>query len=101
MKSSIALTSLAFTALILSAAPAIGHDMDGSPDTKQSVLNLHASHFPHKPGDSHGPEKGSGDAYGSVLQDKGSHVPHAPGDSHAPEKGKGDTYGSVLNDVKK
>ena len=94
-------TLIALTALILSTAPAFAHDMDNSPDTKQSVLNVHDSHFPHKPGDSHAPAKGSGDAYGSVLQDKGTHTPHTQGDSHAPEKGQGDTYGSVLHNIRK
>lgn len=92
---------IALTALVLIATPAFAHDMDKNPDVKQGILNVHDSHFPHKPGDSHTPASGSGDTYGSVLQDKGSHVPHTPGDSHAPEKGKGDAYGSVLNDVKK
>ena len=91
----------ALTVLTLSISPALAHDLDGSSDTKQSVLNVHDSHFPHTPGDSHGPAKGSGDTYGSVLNDKGTHVPHTQGDSHAPEKGAGDTYGSVLNNVRK
>lgn len=97
MKTLIVLT----TTLILSTAPAFAHDMDGSPDTKQSVLNVHDSHFPHKAGDNHAPAKGAGDTYGSVLEDKGTHTPHTPGDSHAPGKGTGDSYGSVLHDVKK
>lgn len=92
---------IALTTLILSTTPAFAHDMDKSPDVKQGILNVHDSHFPHKPGDSHAPATGSGDTYGSVLKDKGIHTPHTPGDRHDPEKGKGDTYGSVLNDVKK
>ena len=31
------------------------------------------------------------------IQAGEQHVPHKPGDTHVPEKGNGDTYGSVLN----
>ncbi len=94
MKSTIALTALA-----LLVTPALAHDLDGNPDRKQGILNVHDSHFPHAADDSHAPAKGSGDSYGSVLLDKGSHTPHKTGDSHDPEMGKGDSYGSVLLDV--
>lgn len=86
-------------ALLVLAAPTWAHDMSDNPDMQQSILNVHDSHFPHQPGDSHEPEKGTGDSYGTVLLDAGSHTPHQPGDTHAPEKGHGDTYGSVLHDV--
>lgn len=96
MKSTIALATLA-----LLVFPAWAGHQDSSSDQKQGILNIHDSHFPHKPGDSHEPTKGVGDAYGSVLLDKGSHTPHKAGDTHEPEKGQGDSYGSVLKGVPK
>lgn len=94
-------TPIGIIAFSLLAVPAWAHDMSGNPDTEQSILNVHDSHFPHQPGDSHAPAMGSGDNYGSILLDQGSHTPHRAGDSHAPEKGDGDMYGSVLYDLAK
>ncbi len=95
-------TLITFAALALLASPVWAHDLDNNPDLSQSITNVHAPHFPHIKGDSHGPERGEGDLYGSILLDVQAgerHVPHTPGDSHEPEKGDGDTYGSVLNDL--
>jgi hypothetical protein len=86
-------------ALVVAFSPVFAHDMDGNPDLKDSILNMHDSHFPHQPGDMHAAAKGSGDTYGSVLLDKGPHTPHQPGDTHKSEKGKGDAYGTILNNL--
>ncbi|MEQ1667615.1 MAG: hypothetical protein ABL868_04090 [Sulfuriferula sp.] len=94
-------TIITFATLALLAAPVWAHDQDKNPDQKQSITNEHGSHTPHKPGDSHAPEKGSGDSYGSILKNKESHTPHKPGDTHAPEKGEGDAYGQVYKDMPK
>jgi hypothetical protein len=92
--------AIALTTLALLAAPAWAYHQDSVPDLKQSITNVHDSHFPHVDGDRHDPARGGDDTYGSVLFDIQAgerHVPHTPGDSHAPNKGSGDTYGSVLN----
>lgn len=92
--------AIALTALALLAAPVWAYHQDSDPDLKQSITNVHGSHFPHVAGDSHEPESGRGDTYGSLLSDIQAgeqHVPHKPGDTHAPEKGVGDDYGSVHN----
>jgi hypothetical protein len=92
-------TIIAFTTLALLVAPVWANHQDNNSDLKQSIINVHESHFPHVDGDSHDAERGSGDNYGSILLDMQAgenHVPHTPGDSHEPEKGDGDTYGSVL-----
>ena len=96
MKSAIASITLA-----LLVTPAWAYHQNSNPDLRQSITNVHESHFPHADGDSHEPERGTGDIYGSLLLDLKAgetHVPHKAGDSHAPEKGSGNTYGSVLND---
>lgn len=93
-------TAIAFTTLALLVAPAWASHQDVDPDLKQSITNVHESHFPHVAGDSHDAARGDGDMYGSILLDVQAgerHVPHKPGDSHASEKGNGDAYGSVLN----
>ncbi|WP_296639160.1 hypothetical protein [Thiobacillus sp. 65-1402] len=85
---------ITFTTLVLLVAPAWAYHQDNDPDQKQSITNVHASHFPHVEGDSHAPERGEGDAYGSILlniQAGERHVPHKPGDNHAAEKGNGDS----------
>lgn len=92
-------TAIALTTLALLATPAWANHYDGNPDMSQSILNVHAAHFPHKPGDTHERERGRGETYGSILLDvkKESHTPHPRAShSHAPEKGKGDLYGSIL-----
>jgi hypothetical protein len=93
-------SAIAFTALVLLAAPVWAYHQDSDPDLKQGITNVHGGHFPHVTGDSHEPERGRGDTYGSLLSDIQAgeqHVPHKPGDTHAPEKGVGDDYGSVHN----
>lgn len=93
-------TVIAFTTLTLLVAPAWASHQNNNPDLSQSITNVHASHFPHVEGDSHGPEKGEGSLYGAIVLDLQAgerHVPHGPGDSHEPEKGEGDTYGSAIN----
>lgn len=93
-------SAIAFTTLALLVAPAWAYHQDSDPDLKQSITNVHSSHFPHVDGDRHDAARGGGDMFGSILLDIQAgerHVPHKPGDSHAPEKGNGDTYGSVLN----
>jgi len=62
-------TAIAFTTLALLIAPAWASHEDNNPDLKQSILNVHESHFPHVDGDSHAPERGHGDKYGSILLD--------------------------------
>lgn len=92
---------IAFATLTLMVAPAWAYHQDSNPDLRQSITNVHESHFPHVAGDSHEPDRGSGEMYGSILLDVQAgapHVPHKPGDSHEPDKGSGETYGSVLND---
>ena len=100
VKEQVMKAAIAFATLALLATPAWAYHQDNDPDLKQSITNVHDSHFPHVDGDSHDPAKGSGDTYGSILLDVQAdeqHVPHKPGDSHAPGKGSGDTYGSVLD----
>ncbi|HWR76063.1 MAG TPA: hypothetical protein VN283_02485 [Thiobacillus sp.] len=76
-------TAIAFTTLALLVAPAWAYHQDSNPDLKQSITNVHESHFPHVTADSHKPERGSGDSYGSVVLDDpaSGHVPHKRGDS--------------------
>jgi len=75
-------SAIVFTTLALLAAPAWAYHLDNDPDQKQSITNVHDTHFPHVAGDSHGPERGSGDSYGSVLLDDQptGHVSHKRGD---------------------
>ena len=73
-------TAIAFTALALLVTPVWAYHQDSNPDLKQSITNVHENHFPL-----------------FDIQAGEQHVPHKPGDTHVPEKGNGDTYGSVLN----
>ncbi|ODU85642.1 MAG: hypothetical protein ABT21_15105 [Thiobacillus sp. SCN 65-179] len=40
-------TIITFTTLVLLVAPAWAYHQDNDPDQKQSITNVHASHFPH------------------------------------------------------
>lgn len=73
MKSIIAIAALAFL-----ASPAWADHLNDNPDLGQSILNVHASHFPHVDGDEHGPARGEGDQYGSIMLDLQAGERHVP-----------------------
>ncbi|KVW94208.1 hypothetical protein [Thiobacillus denitrificans] len=83
---------ITFTTLVLLVAPAWAYHQDNDPDQKQSITNVHASHFPHVEGDRHDPERGEGDAYGSILLNiqAGERLfPTSPAIAMRPAKGMG------------